>query len=98
MKKFILILGFCLAFSTNARAQDINQNQPEQKRSDISYRKCENLLMPTKVADKPLLSLFADIKIAELTNNCFMQKIKEAYKNGDLEEEWKKILKLCGVG
>ncbi len=24
--------------------------------------------------------------------------IKDAYKNGDLEEEWKKILNLCGVG
>lgn len=77
MKKFVFVLGLFLAFYTNARAQDINQNQPEQKRSDISYRKCEDLLMPTKVADKPLLSLFADIKIAELTNNCFMQKIKE---------------------
>ena len=77
MKKFVFVLGLFLAFYTNAWAQDINQNQPEQKRSDISYRKCENLLMPTKVADKPLLSLFADIKIAELTNNCFMQKIKE---------------------
>ena len=30
-------------------------------------------------------------------NAGFMQKMKEAYKNGDLEEEWKKILKLCGV-
>ncbi len=30
-------------------------------------------------------------------NAGFMQKMKEAYKNGDLEEEWKKILKLCGI-
>lgn len=28
----------------------------------------------------------------------FFAGMKEAYKNGDLEEEWKKILKLCGVG
>ena len=27
----------------------------------------------------------------------FWGGMKEAYKNGDLEEEWKKILKLCGV-
>ena len=27
----------------------------------------------------------------------FMKQMKEAYKNGDLDEEWKKILKLCGM-
>ena len=26
----------------------------------------------------------------------FMKQMKDAYKNGDLGEEWKKILKLCG--
>ena len=31
-------------------------------------------------------------------NAGFMKQMKEAYKNGDLGEEWKKILKLCGVG
>ena len=33
----------------------------------------------------------------ENPNAGFMQKIKEAYKNGDLGEEWDKILKLCGL-
>lgn len=31
-------------------------------------------------------------------NAGFLKQMKEAYKNGDLGEEWKKILKLCGVG
>ncbi|MBO7539870.1 MAG: hypothetical protein J6T44_11365 [Prevotella sp.] len=34
----------------------------------------------------------------EDTSAGFMKQMKEAYKNGDLGEEWKKILKLCGVG
>lgn len=29
-------------------------------------------------------------------NAGFMKQMKEAYKNGDLGEEWEKILKLCG--
>lgn len=33
---------------------------------------------------------------AEDTKAGFMKEMKEAYKNGDLGEEWKKILKLCG--
>ena len=32
---------------------------------------------------------------AEDSKAGFMAEMKEAYKNGDLEEEWKKILKLC---
>lgn len=50
-----------------------------------------------------LLTLNSDNTISgkfipkEDSNAGFMQKMKEAYKNGDLEEEWKKILKLCGV-
>ncbi|MBP5422189.1 MAG: hypothetical protein J6Y78_07105 [Paludibacteraceae bacterium] len=31
-------------------------------------------------------------------NAGFVKQMKDAYKNGDLGEEWKKILKLCGVG
>lgn len=33
---------------------------------------------------------------AEDSKAGFMAEMKEAYKNGDLGEEWKKILKLCG--
>jgi hypothetical protein len=30
-------------------------------------------------------------------NAGFIKQIKNAYKNGDLGEEWMKILKLCGI-
>ena len=34
---------------------------------------------------------------AEKNKKGFLSEMKEAYKNGDLGEEWGKILKLCGV-
>lgn len=34
---------------------------------------------------------------AEKTKKGFIAEMKEAYKNGDLGEEWGKILKLCGL-
>ena len=34
---------------------------------------------------------------AEKTKKGFICEMKEAYKNGDLGEEWGKILKLCGL-
>lgn len=52
-------------------------------------------LLTFNVDDCTVSGKFTPKTDAEDSKAGFMAEMKEAYKNGDLEEEWKKILKLC---
>lgn len=52
-------------------------------------------LLTYNVEDSTISGKFTEKTDAEDSKAGFMAEMKEAYKNGYLEEEWKKILKLC---
>lgn len=52
-------------------------------------------LLTYNVEDSSISGKFTEKTDAENSKAGFMAEMKEAYKNGDLCEEWKKILKLC---
>lgn len=52
-------------------------------------------LLTYNTEDSSISGKFTEKTDAEDSKAGFMAEMKEAYKNGDLCEEWKKILKLC---
>ena len=68
-------------YDIKAELDDLRTIHLTHKDNDEPTKKnlaCENLTFPALKEDKPLLTLFSDIEVAEMTNTCFKQKIKDS--------------------